>query len=135
MLTVVGSLPGAIISSGYNPGTGVLTLSGPATADEYELALRQISYSNSGDDPATEDRLIEVVVNDGANDSNVAAAVIGVAAVNDAPTLVVADATYQENATPVLLSPAASVADLDDTDLNFAAVQITAGSFPATATP
>ena len=130
VLTVVGSLPGAIISSGYNPGTGVLTLSGPATADEYELALRQISYSNSGDDPATEDRLIEVVVNDGANDSNVAAAVIGVAAVNDAPTLVVADATYQENATPVLLSPAASVADLDDTDLNFAAVQITAGSFP-----
>ena len=70
------------------------------------------------------------MVNDGANDSNVAAAVIGVAAVNDAPTLVVADATYQENATPVLLSPAASVADLDDTDLNFAAVQITAGSFP-----
>jgi VCBS repeat-containing protein len=130
VLTVVGSLPGAIISSGYNPGTGVLTLSGPATADEYELALRQISYSNSGDDPATEDRLIEVVVNDGANDSNVAAAVIGVAAVNDAPTLVLADATYQENATPVLLSPAASVTDLDDTDLNFAAVQITAGSFP-----
>ena len=51
-------------------------------------------------------------------------------AVNDAPALVVADASYQENADPVLLSPSASLTDADDTELNFAAVQITAGSFP-----
>ncbi len=51
-------------------------------------------------------------------------------AANDAPALVVADATYQENAAPVLLSPSASLTDADDTELNFAAVQITAGSFP-----
>ena len=52
-------------------------------------------------------------------------------AVNDAPALAVAvNATYQENALPVLLSPSASLTDADDTELNFAAVQITAGSFP-----
>jgi len=130
LLTVSGMLPGAIISSGYNPGTGVLTLTGSATPAEYEAALQQIQFSNTGDDPVTDDRLIEVIVNDGANNSNVAAAVIGVAAVNDAPALAVADATYQENAAPVFLSPAASVTDLDDTELNFAAVRITGGSFP-----
>ena len=48
---------------------------------------------------------------------------------NDAPVLVVADATYQEDV-PVLLSPSASLTDVDDTVLDFAAVQITAGSFP-----
>ena len=42
--------------------------------------------------------------------------------------LAVADATYQEDV-PVLLSPSASLTDADDTVLDFAAVQITAGSF------
>ena len=47
---------------------------------------------------------------------------------NDPPVLAVADATYQEDV-PVLLSPSASLTDADDTVLDFAAVQITAGSF------
>ena len=70
------------------------------------------------------------MVNDGANNSQAATALLTVVAVNDAPALVVADASYQENADPVLLSPSASLTDADDTELNFAAVQITAGSFP-----
>ena len=98
---------------------------------EYETALQQIFYSSTSDDPGTEDRLIEVVVNDGVNDSNVAAALISVTAMNDAPAITVDPAaTYVEDAAPVLLSPSASLTDLDDTELNFAAVQITAGSFP-----
>jgi hypothetical protein len=67
-------LPGTITPSPYDPVTGVVTLTGHATLDEYETALTQIAYSSTSDDPPTEDRLIEVVVNDGANDSNVAAA-------------------------------------------------------------
>ncbi len=52
-------------------------------------------------------------------------------AANDAPALTVAvNATYQENAAAVSLSPALNLTDADDTELNFAAVQITAGSFP-----
>ena len=70
------------------------------------------------------------MVNDGANNSQAATALLTVVAVNDASALVVADANYQENAPPVLLSPSASLTDADDTELNFAAVQITAGSFP-----
>src|SRR5262245_5371082 len=130
LLAVSGALPGAITASAYDPLTGILTFTGSATLADYEAALQQILYSNTGNNPATDDRVISVVGNDGANDSNVADAVIGVAAVNDAPALVVANATYQENAAPVLLSPSASVTDPDDTDLTFGAVQITNGSFP-----
>lgn len=128
LLNVTLPLPGGISASSYDPGTGVLTLTGIATLDEYEAALRRVLYSNTSEDPATVDRLIAVVVNDGANDSNVAAALIGVAAVNDAPTLAVdAAANYVENAAPVTLSPLATLGDVDDTDLNGAVVRITSG--------
>src|SRR5262245_57706580 len=130
LLTVSGALPAGITASTYDPVTGILALTGSATLAEYQAALQQIQYSNTGDNPATEDRLIEVVVNDGANDSNVADAVIGVAAVNDAPALVVANATHTENNPPLALSPLASVTDPDDTELNFAVVRIADGSFP-----
>ena len=84
LLTVTLPLPGGIVASAYDPATGVLTLTGTATLDDYEVALQQVLYSNTSEDPATDDRLIEVLVNDGANTSNVAAAVINVLAVNDA---------------------------------------------------
>ena len=84
-LTVTLPLPGGIVASAYDPATGVLTLTGTATLDDYEVALQQIHYTNDNDNPDTQDRLIEVVVNDGVNTSNVAAAVITVVTANDAP--------------------------------------------------
>ncbi len=71
------------------------------------------------------------MVNDGANDSNVAAAVISVTATNDAPVITVApSAAYVENAAAVVLAPLATLSDVDDTQLNGAVVGITDGSFP-----
>ena len=130
LLAASGALPGGIIASSYDPGTGILTLSGVASLADYETALEAIRFSAAGENPVAGSRIVEVVVNDGANNSQAATALLTVVAVNDAPALVVADANYQENAAPVLLSPSASLTDADDTELNFAAVQITAGSFP-----
>ena len=131
LLTTTGSLPGSIVASSYDPGTGVLTLSGTATLAEYEAALQQVLYSNTSDNPVTEDRLIEVVVNDGANASNAADTLIGVVAVNDAPVLQVdTQVTYFENAAPVALSPLATLTDVDDTELNDLVVRITGGAIP-----
>ena len=62
-----------------------MTLTGTAPAAAYQAASDQIVYSNSSDNPSTDDRIITVVVNDGINDSNTAAAIVSVAAVNDAP--------------------------------------------------
>ena len=88
LLTVTLPLPGGIVASAYDPVTGVLTLTGTATLDDYELALQRVLYANANDNPNTEDRLIEVVVSDGVNTSNVAAAVITVLPMNDAPAVV-----------------------------------------------
>ena len=130
LLTATLPLPGGITASAYDPATGILTLSGVASFADYETALEAIRFSSAGDNPVAGNRIIQVVVNDGIHDSQPAISLVTVVAVNDAPALVVADATYQENAAPVLLSPALSLTDADDTELNFAAVQITAGSFP-----
>ena len=123
-------MPGGITASAYDPVTGTLTLSNVASFADYETALEAIRFSAAGDNPVAGNRIIQVVVNDGINDSQPATSLVTVVAANDAPALVVADATYQEDAAPVLLSPSASLTDADDTELNFAAVQITAGSFP-----
>jgi hypothetical protein len=131
LLTVSGVLPATITPTAYDPGTGVLTLTGHATLDEYETALTQIAYSNTSNDPVTGDRLIEVVVNDGANDSNLAGAIISVTATNDAPVITVdPSAAYVENTAAVVLAPLAALSDVDDTELNGALVSITDGSFP-----
>ena len=130
LLAASGALPGGITASSYNSSTGVITLSGPASLADYETALEAIRFSAAGENPVAGSRIVDIVVNDGANNSQAVTALLTVVAVNDAPALVVADATYQENAAPVLLSPSASLTDVDDTELNFAAVRIAAGSFP-----
>ena len=129
LLTVTLPLPGGIVASAYDPGTGVLTLTGVASLDDYEVALRQVLYSNDSDNPATVDRLIEVVVSDGVNTSNVAAAVITVVPVNDAPAVDRRSAAaYVENAATVALSPLAALTDLDDADLSQVVMRITGGA-------
>ena len=71
------------------------------------------------------------MVSDGANDSNLAGAIISVTATNDAPVMTVDPAAaYVENAAAVVLAPLAALSDADDTELNGALVTITAGSFP-----
>src|SRR5262245_11723203 len=130
VLAISGALPGGIIASVYDPGTGVLTLTGAASLADYETALEAIRFSTGEDNPIAGNRTIDVVVSDGTNDSQAATALLTIQAVNDAPALAAANATYQENAAPILLSPSASVTDADETELTFGAVQITTGSFP-----
>ena len=123
----MGPLPPTITVDSSVPG--VITLSNLASFADYETALEAIRFSAAGDNPVAGNRIIQVVVNDGIHDSQPATSLVTVVAANDAPVLVVADATYQEDV-PVLLSPSASLTDVDDTELNSAAVQIAAGSFP-----
>jgi VCBS repeat-containing protein len=85
-LLSVSSLPAGITSSGYNAGTGTLTLSGAATLASYRTALQNVLFSNSTDTPATVDRLTQVTASDGALSSNTATATLQVTAVNDVPT-------------------------------------------------
>ena len=70
-LGINGTLPDGITTSGFDPVTGTITLTGDAPISDYEIAIAQIEYTNtigwhSGD------RLIEVTVNDGLSNSNTA---------------------------------------------------------------
>lgn len=95
-VTITNPLDGALESlSADTSGTGismsysggVLTLTGDDTLDHYQQVLRSLSYNNQSDSPATAERVITVVANDGAQDSNVATATVSVTAVNDAPAI------------------------------------------------
>ena len=85
-LTFTGPAPGSIIVAGS--GTSAITLTGAASAADYQTALRQITFDNTGTNPSTEARIIDVVVNDGTAASNTAHAIVEVIQVNNsAPTL------------------------------------------------
>jgi VCBS repeat-containing protein len=77
------------ISGSYNAGTGTLTLSGTATVAQYQAALQNVTYVNTGDNPTTTQRTLSWQVNDGQsanNLSNVGTSTIDVTVSNDAPT-------------------------------------------------
>ncbi len=60
----------------------------PRQLAAYQTALRQITFANTGTNPSTETRIIDVVVNDGTVASNLAHAIVEVIQVNNsAPTL------------------------------------------------
>ena len=100
----------------YNSATGVLTLTGTASRADYQAALQQITFDNTGTNPSTETRIIDVVVNDGTADSNIAHAIVEVIQVNtSAPTLDLDGnnstlpgtsyrTTFTENGTPVAIA-------------------------------
>ena len=106
-------------------GNGSASVSIAGTAAQINAALAGLTYTGSLDFNGAD--TLTVATSDGTAIGTDTIA-ITVNPVNDAPVLVVADAIYQEDV-PVLLSPSASLTDVDDTEFDFAAVQITAGSF------
>ena len=79
---------GGITSTGYNTGTGTLTLTGSATKASYQTALRSVKYRTTSDNPDTTQRTITFRVNDGHaadNLSNQVTRAIDVVRTNDAP--------------------------------------------------
>src|SRR5690606_7041336 len=80
------------ITGSYDAATGILTLTGTATAAQYQAALRSITFSSTSDNPATgagnADRAIEFRVTDGTLQSVAGVTqTVAVQNANDAPTL------------------------------------------------
>jgi len=82
---------GTTIAAQYDGATGILTLTGSASPEDYQQVLRTLTYDNVSEDPDTTDREIEVIVNDGLNDSTTATTTVSVAAENDFPQLTLPD--------------------------------------------
>ncbi|MCF7539095.1 retention module-containing protein [Pseudomonas petrae] len=106
-------------------GQIVLTLTGAATAAEYEAVIKSITFQNSSQDPSVADRTITVTVNDGQNDSVPATSIVHVVAVNDAPTVTFTSTDYVENGAPQALVNNLQIGDVDGGQLSGAKITVT----------
>ncbi len=106
-------------------GQIVLTLTGAATAAEYEAVIKSITFQNGSQDPSVADRTITVTVNDGQNDSVPATSIVHVVAVNDAPTVSFTSTDYVENGAPQALVNNLQIGDVDGGQLSGAKITVT----------
>ncbi|SER97225.1 VCBS repeat-containing protein, partial [Pseudomonas sp. NFACC02] len=106
-------------------GQIVLTLTGTATAAEYEAVIKSITFHNDSNDPSVVDRNITVTVNDGQNDSVAVASTVHVVAVNDAPTVTFENPTYVENGDAQSLVNNLQIKDVDGDTLSGAKITLT----------
>ena len=75
------------ITGSYDPLTGTLTLTGPASPADFTSALRSITYQNTNNNkPSNLVRSISFSVSDGSSNSLTVARDIQVNGINDAPT-------------------------------------------------
>jgi hypothetical protein len=123
-LTIGGATAGVLgsgISFSYNSLTGVMTLTGVATFDEYEAALTSVEYSISGDNPdangAAPTRTLSYSVSDGLLTSDEEDITVNVAGTNDGPVNTTGGpVATNEDAASVAVS-GLSVSDLDNASL------------------
>ncbi|UXN66055.1 hypothetical protein N8E89_22785 (plasmid) [Phyllobacterium sp. A18/5-2] len=87
VLSVFGGLPGGIAASVDSSVAGQLTLNltGTTSIANYRTAIQQVRYSNTSDNPNAAARILQVTVNDGLLNSNIATATVNVVPANDAP--------------------------------------------------
>ncbi|MFY0591879.1 FG-GAP-like repeat-containing protein, partial [Roseivirga sp.] len=132
-LSINGALPGGITASAYDSNTGVITLTGPASLSDFQDALQQIEYNNSSNDPKDDARLINVVINDGDDNSSTATTTIAVNKVNTAPILDLDGNTggndlatgFTIDGLPIPIAESAAITDLDDTNIEGATITLT----------
>ena len=119
-LTIDGTTSGTLasgISYDYDSSTGVMTLTGVGTFDEYEAALALVSYSISGDNPdaygAAPTRTLALSVFDGLLYSDEIGVTVAIAATNDAPVNTVGGPVMLLETDPSVAIAGLSVIDVD----------------------
>jgi VCBS repeat-containing protein len=111
------------ITGAFDAATGVLSLSGSASVDDYQAALRSVTFRNTSENPNTRARSASLRVDDGANDerlSNILTRAIEVESVNDAPQISTPSAQSVDEDTALVFSQTkgnlVSVSDVDVAD-------------------
>jgi gliding motility-associated-like protein len=118
------------ILGSYNSATGVLTLAGDATIDDYIAAAQSVSYSNNSEEPNEATRTIEIIINDGTIDSGPFSRNITVLAVNDPPVITGTSGSteFTTETPPFVVNATFSISDADHTQLSSALVQVVESS-------
>lgn len=112
------------IGGSFDTSTGVMTLTGSATAAEYQAAISSIVFTNSNENPSTNARTVSITVNDGDADSNTQTRDIAVTSVNDAPTFTSTAVTAATEDAAFSYAITASEVDIGDS------LTITSGTIP-----
>jgi VCBS repeat-containing protein len=115
------------ITGNYNNGTGVLTLTGTATVADYQTALRSLRYRATQQTPATS-KTVELKVDDGDTDSNLATKEIAVTPTNDTPIVDASNSAlaYTEDDPATGLDNGLTIDDVENDNLSGASASITA---------
>ncbi|WP_283189570.1 LapA family giant adhesin [Pseudomonas sp. PMCC200344] len=117
-LNLGNNVNGITINANSTNGTVTLTLSGNATLADYMQQIKNISFTNSSENPSSVPRIITVTVTDGSNYSNTATTTVNVVGVNDAPTAAPVNVTGTED-TPLTLGWSTfGVSDVDSAAAN-----------------
>jgi hypothetical protein len=115
----------AQITGQYGAVAGVLTLTGAATAADYEAALRTVTFAATGDE-SPPSRSIDFAVNIGSAESNHAGSDVTVTPTNDPPVLTLDPVlSYTENDGPTLIAAGATLADVDSADFSGGSLTVT----------
>ena len=117
------------ISGDWNGFAGTLTLTGAASVNDYQAALRGITYDNIIGDAVTAGvRTIRYVVDDGGDWSTAVTATVTVTAVNDLPIVTAGGLmNYAEDDAATAIDTTLTVSDGDDGSLEGATVGISGG--------
>ena len=103
------------ITGQFNPLSGLLNLSGLASSVDYQSAIRSVGYNNLSDDPSAVQRLVNIHVSDGVNNSNIVTRAVTVLPVADAPTVNLNNLTNSilENTSTITATDVADISILD----------------------
>jgi large repetitive protein len=114
------------INGSWDSQTGTLTLSGQAPVEQYQAALRSITYRNTSQAPSVILRTIQVTVNDGIDRSGAQMRSIRITPVNNAPVLASIERTVLEylEGTEKAITDSVTVYDVDSPMLAGASVRI-----------
>ena len=118
-ISLVGAAPVALTSA----GTIVVQLTGDASIADYQTALQAIGFSSVSEDPDTTQRIINVTVSDGLDDTNAATSAISVLKVNDAP-VAVDDTGVSDEDTAISIIAADGLIDFNDSDADGADILV-----------
>jgi hypothetical protein len=118
---------GAVILGIYDTSTGVLTLTGTAPKEDYEVALQSITFVTTSDDPVTT-KLVQYQVSDD-NGTGSGTRAISILPDNDAPTVTTTagNTSWTEGTAAVTIDSGVTVSDVDDATLPSAQVRISSG--------
>ncbi|MBI9073694.1 MAG: hypothetical protein JEY94_19010 [Melioribacteraceae bacterium] len=115
------------IVGNFNESSGILILSGSATVEDYQKALRSVTYSNSSENPTPAIKELSLSINDNSLSSDTLFRSVNITAVNDAPLITNIETTplyYSENDPPIIISSNIKLNDLDDTNIAEAIILI-----------